>query len=159
MPWTAKTLLVTDQNPDAVERYVALSYEGHEPYGADDYEEGENVDRKAFYGKGNDGPGAGLVGYFAEPSKWVDQIVARLNYFTPGFDEGWRWQTFEMLNKEDHGDDFVKSLKKGVSAIIDPEGNERGFMLGRANSPAVYVVLAVLNQGPVPLAEGENSIK
>jgi hypothetical protein len=136
--------------PD-VETMVALEYASHSPYGYDDYEKGEQVDREGFYGEENGDFGGGLIGYFFDHN-FVTDVVARLNYFTPGYEQGWRWQVYDCLDRMDHEQDFVESLRAGVTGIYDPAGSLSGFMLGGPERPPVYVLLAVLNQGPVPRA-------
>ena len=151
--WTARSLVVAD--PPDVETLVGLEYPGHCPYGdapGHDSEAESDVDREAFYGEGNGDIGAGIVGYFYGGEEFVDDLVARLNYFTPGWAEGWRWQTFWGLDREDHQENFNESLRGGMTGIYDPAGRLSGYMVPGVESPAVYVVLAVLNQGPVPLA-------
>lgn len=141
--WTARLLLTT--SPPDVTTLTALEYCGHAPYG-----NGGHKDFHKFYGDTESDIGGGLFGYF--PAELCEDIQHRLNFIFPADDGDWRWQTVDGCEMEEpmYQEQFTKSLAEGVSGIYDPAGILRGYMLGKGNSPAIYAVLAVLQQGPAP---------
>lgn len=143
--WTAKPIALSHP-PANLHDLVALEYSGHDPYSR----EVAHEDFEKCYGITDGDIGSGLIGYF--PEALCDQIRHALNFIFPPYDEGWRWQTFDLMD-EGNFNDLRISLLKGVTGIYDPAGELQGYMLDKPNCPGVYAVLAVLNQGPVPSSE------
>lgn len=141
MPW--KAMLVCNSIPDDITRFSGLEYvSGPENYiDIQDYMESYHPDVKPI--------SEGIVGYFER--RLANQIRHSLNFFTPGCEEGWRWQTFDFdMDLNFHQRQFNDSLEMGMVAIYDEKGKIHGYLLGSVKSPLTYVVLAVLNAGPAP---------
>lgn len=145
--WTAERVCFSKTSPINVQDFLGLDYLGN---GVEQrFFKHENVNRKRFY-NGDSDIGEGIVGYF-EP-KLCQQLQLDLNYVFPGDEEGWRWQTFFFDDIDGfHQKQLEDSMREGITVIRDPDGVRRGFMVGDVNTPGVYIVLAILNQGRSPV--------
>ena len=140
MSWTAK--LFTPGKSVSTGLLMGLVYEGHDPYGM----------HKAG-ALPNDA--VGIVAYFDEPLLF--DLIDRLNAVTPPYccacDNGvlsWhaRWTAHLDLDEGNEAD-FVRSARKGELVAVYSDAQRKGFAL-KACAAQLYLILALLNAGPLP---------
>lgn len=145
MPWTATHIQINENHTALhVNNFTGLEYLGHDIDDVDD--DFTEVDYRTCYHEGAGDIGAGIVGYFEDDL--CSLIRHALNYFTPPCREGWRWQSYEMgWDDPVYQEQFTDMLRKGCTGIYDENNELRGYVVAPVQSPAVFVILAVLNAG------------